>query len=302
MNNKPINRRQFLRTGAGLAISVITVGARKTFALNANENNSTRWALLADTHIQSVDDHNHPPEGHYFYNPQANLKKVLSEVLAASPQGAIIAGDLARLTGEPGDYAALKKILSPAVEKIPVCMALGNHDHRRHYYQAFPDCPGQKQSVRNKHVIILEAPPVRLILLDSLFIVDEAAGLLGRAQRRWLEQYLKNSDNTPTILIVHHTLNDSDSSLLDVPRLYNIIEPLLKVKAIIYGHSHRYGYSEHEGIHLINLPAVGYSFRANQPVGWVEAEITTGGGDFTLHVIDGNKEKDGQVKMLKWRT
>jgi hypothetical protein len=89
--------------------------------------------------------------------------------------------------------------------------------------------------------------------------------------------------------------------LLDVPRLFSMIEPIRKVKAIVYGHSHEYRYSEFEGIHLINLPATGYSFNRNEPVGWVDAQLTAIGGDFTLHVVDGNRDKDGSVKKLKWR-
>jgi hypothetical protein len=116
-----------------------------------------------------------------------------------------------------------------------------------------------------------------------------------------LQDYLKKCDETPTILCFHHTLGDGDGDLLDVPRLFDIIKPIRKVKAILYGHSHEYGFSEFEGIHLVNLPAVGYNFSDTEPVGWVEARLTAKGGDFTLHVLAGNKEKDGSVKKLAWR-
>lgn len=33
----------------------------------------------------------------------------------------------------------------------------------------------------------------------------------------------------------------------------------------------------------------------------MEAQLTAKGGDFTLHVVDGNKDKDESVKKLKWR-
>jgi len=141
-----------------------------------------------------------------------------------------------------------------------------------------------------------------LIILDSLFYVNKVPGLLGKAQRQWLENYLKECDDTPTILCFHHTLGDDDGDLLDVPRLFRIIKPIRKVKAIVYGHSHVYGFPEFEGIHLINLPAVGYNFSDTEPVGWVEAELTAKGGDFTLHAIAGNKNKGGSVKKLTWRT
>jgi predicted phosphodiesterase len=80
-----------------------------------------------------------------------------------------------------------------------------------------------------------------------------------------------------------------------------MIAPIRKVKAIIYGHSHVYGFSEFEGIHLINLPAVGYNFSDSEAVGWVEANLGSLGGDFVLHAVDGNQDRDGSVTKLTWR-
>jgi 3',5'-cyclic AMP phosphodiesterase CpdA len=203
--------------------------------------------------------------------------------------------------GKLDDYAALKRLLNPIAEKRPVLTALGNHDDRGNYLKVFDKTVVGKQRVAGKHVIVVERPPVRVIILDSLFYVNKVPGLLGQAQRRWLQDYLKKCDNTPTILCVHHTLGDSDGCLLDVPRLYHIIEPVRKVKAIVYGHSHKYGFSEFEGIHLINVPATAYSFNESEPVGWVNARLTARGGDFTLRVVAGNRENHGSVKRLKWR-
>jgi len=298
---KSMNRRSFIKTSLAVCGSLITIGAGNSFGSSKKGKEGTRWAFLADTHITTVDDSDNPPGGHYCYNPHGNLRRVISEVISASPDGVVIAGDLARLMGKLDNYAVLKRLLNPAAEKTPVLMALGNHDDRGNFLKVFDKTPAGKQRVRNKHVIVVERPPVRLIILDSLFYVNKVPGLLGQAQRRWLQDYLKKCDDTPTILCVHHTLGDSDGCLLDVPRLYRIIKPIRKVKAIVYGHSHRYGFSEFEGIHLINVPATGYSFNSNVPVGWVEAQLTANGGDFTLHVAAGNKEKDGSVKRLKWR-
>jgi len=264
---KKMNRRNFIKTSLAVCGSLITIGAGNSFGSSQKANKGTRLAFLADTHIPAADDSDNPPEGHYCYNPHGNLRKVVSEVISASP----------------------------------IFMALGNHDDRDNFLKVFDETAGEKQRVANKHVIVVERPPVRLIILDSLFYVNKVPGLLGQAQRRWLQDYLKKSDNTPTILCVHHTLGDSDGCLLDVPRLYWIIEPVRKVKAIVYGHSHACGFSEFEGIHLINVPATGYSFNSNVPVGWVDAQLTAKGGDFTLHVAAGNSEKDGSVKRLKWR-
>ena len=75
-----------------------------------------------------------------------------------------------------------------------------------------------------------------------------------------------------------------------------------KIKAVVYGHSHKYGYSEVAGIHLINLPATGYNLSGGQPVGWVEARLTPRGGEFTLHSIGGSRKIDRHTQALSWRT
>ena len=63
---------------------------------------------------------------------------------------------------------------------------------------------------------------------------------LGKAQRQWLADFLAGSDDRPTVLFVHHTLGDGDGDLLDINRLYRLVRPHRKVKAIFYGHSHEY--------------------------------------------------------------
>ena len=40
-----------------------------------------------------------------------------------------------------------------------------------------------------------------------------------------------------------------------------------EVKAVIFGHRHVYTLDQIDGIHLVNLPAVGYSFADGNPVG-----------------------------------
>jgi len=292
-----MNRRAFIKTGLAAVGALATIVSGCSPGLRKSERKPARWALLADTHIP--EDVNNNYRGFY---PYQNLQKVVPDIISASPDGVAIAGDLARLTGQLGDYDNLKKLLSPIAEKRPVFMALGNHDNRDNFVKVFDKVSGDKQPVKGKHIVVANNPTIRLIILDSLFYVNKVPGLLGKAQRQWLENYLKECDETPTILCFHHTLGDDDGDLLDVPRLFSLIEPIRKVKAVLYGHSHAYGFSEFEGIHLINLPAVGYNFSDAEPVGWVQANLTAKGGDFTLHAIAGDMNKDGSVTRLTWRT
>lgn len=300
MNNIPhgsINRRSFMKFGLATAGSVFVMGANNSFGAEKSKKEYTHWAFMADTHIPADVDNNY--RGFF---PYKNLQKVVPDIASARPQGVTIAGDLARLSGEPGDYVNLKKLLNPLSEKTPVFMALGNHDNRANFVKTFEAIPGEKQAVRGKHVVVANKAHARLIMLDSLLYVNKTAGLLGKAQRQWLETYLQKCDDTPTLLCFHHTLGDGDGDLLDVPRLFDMIAPIRKVKALVFGHSHRYGFSKFEDIHLINLPAVGYNFNDAQPVGWVEARLRNQGGDFVLHAAGGNKDMDGRTTKLTWRS
>lgn len=295
--SKSMNRRDFIKTGLAALGTVAALNAGCAPGLKRTQYQESRWALLSDTHVP--EDVNNNYRGFY---PFQNLQKAVPGIISALPDGVAITGDLARLTGQSGDYANLKKLLEPIAEKRPVFMALGNHDNRDNFVKVFDNVPGEKQPVQGKHIVVANKPPARLIILDSLLYVNQVPGLLGKAQRQWLQNYLAECDDTPTILCFHHSLEDGDGDLLDLPRLLSAIKPIRKVKAIVYGHSHVYQFTQYEGIHLINLPAVGYNFNDTDPVGWVEAGLTAKGGDFKLHAIAGNTASDQSVTKLKWRT
>jgi hypothetical protein len=48
------------------------------------------------------------------------------------------------------------------------------------------------------------------------------------------------------------------------------------------------------------LPALGYNFWKDEPVGWVDARFRRAGVDLTLHAIAGNRAQDGQSTRIRW--
>ena len=290
------NRRKFLQNFAGTAGAIATMGMFQPFPVTA-KNKNLNLALLSDPHVPEDISNNY--RGFYPYN---NFKTAAAQVADSGLDGAIITGDLARLTGEPGDYANLKKLSQPIVEKMPVAMALGNHDHRKHFLDVFSTTTAERQALENKYVLVMDHQEIQLIILDSLLSTNLVSGLIGKEQREWLTTYLEANKDKPILLFFHHSLGDRDADLLDVDKLLKIIEPHRQVKAIFYGHSHDYNYTTYEDIHLINLPATGYNFNDENPIGWVEASLDKKGGKFTLHAIGGNKEQDGMEKELTWRS
>jgi len=137
------------------------------------------------------------------------------------------------------------------------------------------------------------------VLLDSLLAPDVTPGQLGSAQRTWLASQLAMS-TTPTIILVHHTLGGNDGELVDAERLFELLRPHRHVKAIMFGHSHKYEVTDRDGLQLINLPAVGYNFVDTEPVGWVDSVWTDEGVDLTLRSIGGNQAANGQTTSVHW--
>ncbi len=255
------------------------------------------WALLSDTHIPE-----NPEDAYRGFRPVENLKRAVPQVLEAKPQGALICGDAARLRGLPGDYQALKTLIEPIMNRMPVAIALGNHDDRKNFLEVFGASQQGAQAVKNRHVLVVESGAVRFVVLDSLIQPNFTPGLLGKDQRTWLAQYLDTAKPLPTVLFMHHTPDDSDSALLDMPRLMDIIRERKMVKAVVFGHSHRYAHLAWDGIQMINLPALGYNFNDDQPVGWVDAVFTVQGATLTLRALGGNTERDGKSIVLPWRS
>lgn len=282
----PLTRRAFSLCFAGAGVSLLR-----------SAQSEMHWALMSDLHIPA-----NPAEAYRGFKPQDNLKRIVPDILKANPLGALVCGDVARLTGLAADYEAARALLQPVSEKMPIALALGNHDHRANFLGVFGKSQNGIQSVNQKHVLVIESAGLRVVVLDSLIETNTTPGLLGKAQRTWLATFLQQSSDLPTLLFVHHTLDDGDGSLLDAPRFFDILKPHRKVKAILYGHSHRYAYDMWEGVHLINLPAVGHNFNDDQPVGWVDAKLTPTGGAFTLHASGGNLEKDDKTVAVAWRT
>ncbi len=288
-----ISRQSFLRFSTAL----VAGGIASRFSFGDSDTNSdplTRFALLSDTHIPANRD-----EEYRGFRPYKNLETVLAQVPASNAQMALLCGDAARLTGLMDDYHALKSILTEH-KAPPTAIALGNHDDRENFRKVFEPATNADVSVSSKHISIVEGEHVRWVILDSLLYVDRVAGLLGKAQRNWLTNYLGAHTDKPTLMMVHHTLGDEDGELLDANFLKQLAVQNKHVQAIFYGHSHVFDIKKQEQVHLVNLPAVGYNFSDTQPVGWMSVQTEQNAITLTLHTIGGNESQNGKSFELKF--
>jgi 3',5'-cyclic-AMP phosphodiesterase len=294
----PIRRRQFLaRTltaGAGLCLGPRLFADEKP----ADENT---WALLADPHIAA--DRSSVARG---VNMAGHLTAVCRELTdrPTRPGGVFIAGDCAVHRGESGDYATLLELLRPLREQsLPVHLALGNHDQRERFREALG---GEATSpVTDRCVALIRGKRANWFVLDSLDQTLSVPGLLGQAQLNWLAKALDENTDRPALLVIHHNPGKVDNieGVKDADALFEVIRPRRQVKAWFFGHTHTWNVARDEsGIHLINLPPVGYVFRDGKPSGWVLATLETGGARLELRCVDAARKDHGQVTALEWRT
>lgn len=284
-------RRAFLSTSAWISTTL----AVHRWSIASDSDKPLSIALLSDTHIAA------DPENEYRgFKPTANLKRAVEQVVQSPAKIAFLCGDAARANGQRADYEQLQKWLQPIRDKMPMHIALGNHDDRANFQTVFQIAVDRTPLGNKKEVSIVDIGPQRWIVLDSLMYVDKVPGLLGDEQRSWLEKTLASESTKPTILMVHHTLGPRDGDLLDTDRLLAICEKHPQVKAIFFGHSHQWSIERKGNIMWVNLPAVGYNFADTQPVGWVHAELLATEIRLTPHVLGGNAADDKKTTVVSF--
>jgi 3',5'-cyclic AMP phosphodiesterase CpdA len=291
---RTVTRRGFLGTvAAGAAALAVGRGA------GAREEDQEGWyALVSDTHIAAD-----PATVARDQTMARNLEAVVADVLAkkGSPLGIFVDGDLAMRTGEAADYETFLNLAKPWTSaNLPLHLTLGNHDDRGHFSKALAIGP-ETEAVVSKHVSIVDGPGLRFLMLDSLDRPNVTPGILGEAQIAWLGKTLDARPETPTIVFLHHNLSENQGALTDTRALLDTLVPRKQAKAVVFGHTHVWSVKEQDGLHMVNLPAVGYPFAADQPLGWVEMRPERAGASLVLHALGGDKAKDGERVELAWR-
>lgn len=294
----PLSRRRFL--GGSLAAAAALSLPRGAWAAEAADPN--RWALLADTHVWQFRD------GEYRdIKPTQGFIEAVRQITALRPRasGAIFTGDCVFLKGEPDDYGRLAAEAKPLREAgLSVHFALGNHDHREHFWTAFPEAKPSALAVPDKHTGIIETPRANWLLLDSLVKTNVTPGELGNDQLIWLARALDQRPDKPAIVLAHHNpdvANGKLSGLRDTKALFEVLVPRKQVKAYVFGHTHHWDVSQRDGLHAINLPPTAWVFDPAQPRGWVDVQLAADGATFQLLALDGKHPKHGEKAALKWR-
>jgi 3',5'-cyclic AMP phosphodiesterase CpdA len=142
---------------------------------------------------------------------------------------------------------------------------------------------------------------IEWFFLDSLERVNGVRGRLGAEQRAWLKQRL-DANGGPAIICVHHNPERSLVGLKDTDEFLSVVLPRRRVKAVLFGHTHEFRVWTTDGLHFVNLPAVGYRFLdPNVLLGWVSARVDGYGMHLEVRGVTSGERGNGARHVLRWR-
>ncbi len=190
---------------------------------------------------------------HLFCDRETRLKNVPTllsfldvwEVLKASLDSfdqIIVTGDLTH-DERLETYESLRELLQPVLARCR--MIPGNHDHRGHMRQVFPELVAADGDTSGSHPLTFstDCQGWRLIGLDSQ-IPAEVAGRIEAGQLEWLRAELANHSGQPTMLFMHHPPISVDSEWLDriglqdAQAFQDLVCASHQVRAVCAGHVH----------------------------------------------------------------
>lgn len=270
----------------------------------AADTDPHRVALLSDPHIgekaETVDRD---------CNMHDRFKAVIAEVakLTPKPACAVIDGDLAHKTGTAAEYKLFASLAEPVrAAGVPLHLGLGNHDHFDRFAAGMDAFRPKDRPVDGKQVTVIELERANLFVLDSYDPKNSVGGIFGESQLKWLAKALDDRKGKPAVVLAHHPLQfdapkGKASGVADTNDFWALVKDRRQVKAFVFGHTHTWKLAERDGIHLINLPAIGYPFGKGEVTGWVDAALTDGGIKLEVRALDPKHAKHGDKAELAWR-
>ena len=257
-----MDRRSFLSSLAVLGLQGCllnsSAAARRAAAGGSKRQ---RGAVRFDDNLVCLISDLHTNPGSY---QPGRLERTVADILALNPlpHNVIALGDLAYLTGKPEEYALLKEIIAPLeAAGIQVTLAMGNHDKRANFAEAFPTYASASQ-MKERFVFVVETPRADFIVLDSLQESTSqykwiTPGAIDDAQREWLKDKLATYTTKPVFVMSHHPLNEVG--------IKDLLQECPSCCGYIHGHDHvwrpgwiKKNYHEQTVVRTLCVPSTGH--------------------------------------------
>ncbi|MGA9574035.1 MAG: phosphodiesterase [Lysobacterales bacterium] len=207
--------------------------------------NATRIAQLTDCHLPAD-----PKRTYRGVNPRDELESLLKRVVAFQPDLLLLTGDLSE-DGSGVSYRDLQAYLKPL--GVPLLALPGNHDDAVLLNECFPGSPVESLSISGHGAW-------QLIRLNSC-MPGRPEGHLDEMVLTELDGFLKNNQNQPQLIALHHQPIAVGSPwidkypLLDPQRLLRIIDRYPGVKAVVWGHVHQAYDTDRNGTAMLGGPS-----------------------------------------------
>lgn len=323
----PVSRRKFL------AGSIASMALVRNGLLGADSpTNPDLWAVFSDTHLLSEES----ILRHYRSSKAAREQRALTvsknfdrfaeqvKAMSEKPAGLLLNGDCVHVGGQQEhDQLARKFSLFP---NTPIHVTMGNHDHRDDFRAAFQE-RDDRVLLEKRHVSLVKSRHANFVLLDSLTMDApekpvKGPGRLGREQLDWFESVVDAESDKPMIVMFHHNIDPSAeyekrsgtkeiiqpsaspvqaiAGLEDSDQLLDLLQTKPQVKAIVTGHMHQYRIFKWRRLHFVSLPSVGYSFHAQEPIGWLRLLLRENGAELELQTLDAQHRSHRTRTKLTW--
>lgn len=193
-------------------------------------------------------------------NPREFNRQRLDRTLAALaaidplPDLMLATGDLVD-RGDVDSYLRLREAF--AALPFPTHYAMGNHDVRRNFAQAFPEVKFASGFLQ----YVVETDPLRIVVLDTL---EEGrhGGAFCERRAAWLRARLDEAPERRTLIVQHHPpvevgipWMNTDPAEPWVDRLADCLRGRDNIDGLICGHIHRAIVTRWEGITLATCPS-----------------------------------------------
>jgi len=186
------------------------------------------------------------------------LDRTLALIKAMDPLPDLLlaTGDLADNGDDRDSYQRWRDAIAGL--PFPVCPAMGNHDSREAYLEAFPEQASADGFVQ----YAIEHLPVRILVLDTLEVGRHGGGFC-ETRAEWLRARLAEAPERPTLLVLHHPPLETGLSWMTenpeagwVRRLRSVVEAHSNIVAMVTGHLHRPMVTRWAGTTLAVCPAI----------------------------------------------
>ena len=242
---------------------------------------------LSDIHLTAEDN-----ASLYGINPYYRLEEALKSIYVHHSDA-----DFITITGDLTDSASSKAyaILKDMLDKneLPIYPILGNHDKRDIFANYFPNLfnDGFVQYVKKIDANVH-------IFLDTL-VEDQSYGELCLNRLNWLEDRLKEYQQEPIYLYMHHHPIDSglyemdnNANFRSKKEFWDLLKNYKNVKHISFGHLHRIMHSQKCNISLHSTRSTSFQVAYQQES---KVEYLTNEEQPTYAVIEMIEEENTRI-------